>query len=193
MSSSSQSGKKRAKKSGAGNRRIKKKQKKENEVLSSYMRNYLMGESIDNDRGQEEVYSGTTLMDLEVDASISSVDDDTEPLNFETGNVDITDEEVDEMEKNMKEKTARNISDYQNDEEEILPANYSRKFDVNPNIIVDKSNNTFDPVSLVGLKLTNEEMPFLLKMEPCQPSENILKKRCKKQGDRMRHCSQDIF
>ena len=71
--------------------------------------------------------------------------------------------------------------------------NSSKTNCLNPNITNDEANNTFDPASLVGLHLTSDEKSILLKMDPCQPSENILKHWSKMQGNRSRHCSQDIF
>ena len=41
----------------------------------------------------------------------------------------------------------------------------------------DTSRNTFDPSTFVDLQLSNDEKSFLLRMSPCQPSENVLKTR----------------
>jgi hypothetical protein len=60
----------------------------------------------------------------------------------------------------------------------------TREFLSNPNIVVDEVSGTLDPVSLVGLKLSTEEKEKLIKMEPCQPSQQILKLRRKQFGVR---------
>ena len=63
----------------------------------------------------------------------------------------------------------------------------------NPNIIIDNVSGTFDPASLVGLKLSTEEKEKLIRMNPCQPSQQILKLRKKQFGDRSTYCSQQVF
>ena len=69
----------------------------------------------------------------------------------------------------------------------------TREFLSNPNIVVDEVSGTLDHVSLVGLKLSTEEKEKLIKMEPCQPSQQILKLRRKQFGEHSRYCSQQIF
>ena len=54
-----------------------------------------------------------------------------------------------------------------------------RQFLSNPSIIIDDVSGTFDPASLVGLKLSTEEKEKLIKMEPWQPSLQVLKLRKK--------------
>ena len=68
-----------------------------------------------------------------------------------------------------------------------------RQFLSNPSIIIDDVSRTFDPASLVGLKLNTEEKEKLTKMEPCQPSQQVLKLRKKRFGERSRYCSQQVF
>ena len=70
---------------------------------------------------------------------------------------------------------------------ELLPSNCPTSDDVhmseireidegmNDRFKIDMSGNTFDPSTLVGLQLSNNEKSFLLRMNPCQPSENLLK------------------
>ena len=68
-----------------------------------------------------------------------------------------------------------------------------RQFLSNPSIIIDDVSGTFDPASLVGLKLNTEEKEKLIKMEPCQPSQQVLKLRKKQIEERSRYCSQQVF
>lgn len=68
-----------------------------------------------------------------------------------------------------------------------------REFLSNPNIVLDEVSGTFDPASLVGLKFSTEEKEKLIKMEPCQPSQSILKLRTKQFGERSRYWSQQVF
>ena len=46
---------------------------------------------------------------------------------------------------------------------------------MNDRFKIDTSRNTFDPSTLVGLQLSNDTKSFLLRMNPCQPSEHFLK------------------
>ena len=94
--------------------------------------------------------------------------------------------------KHGENASSSNVAKTMNDNELETETSVST-VNLNPRIIIDKSNNTFDPCSLVGMQLSNDEKKILLQMEPCQPSEKILKRRTKRQGDRDRHCSQDTF
>ena len=67
-----------------------------------------------------------------------------------------------------------------------------RQFLSNPSIIDDVSG-TFDPASLVRLKLSTEEKEELTKMEPCQRSQQVLKLRKEQFGECSRYCSQQVF
>ena len=69
----------------------------------------------------------------------------------------------------------------------------SRDDVLNPKIKLEEGYGSFDPASVVGLKLTKNEKLFLLKLEPCQPPKEILKSRKKVHGDRERYCSQKAF
>ena len=69
----------------------------------------------------------------------------------------------------------------------------AKEFLSNPNIIVDETNGTFDPASLVGPTLTTEEKVKLIEMEPCQPNLQILKLGTKQFGERSRYCSKQVF
>ena len=71
--------------------------------------------------------------------------------------------------------------------------NNPRQLQSNPKIVVDEVNRTFDPASLVGLKLRTEDKEQLIKMDPCQPGQSTLKLRKKKFGQRSRYCSQQVF
>ena len=51
---------------------------------------------------------------------------------------------------------------------------------MNARFKIDTSRNTFDPSTLVGLQLSNDEKSFPLRMNPCQPSENFFKNTVKK-------------
>ena len=66
-------------------------------------------------------------------------------------------------------------------------------FSINKAIAINKAHNTFDPASIVGLKLTIEEKALLAQMEPCQPEESLLSSRKKQMGTRLRYCSRQIF
>lgn len=50
-----------------------------------------------------------------------------------------------------------------------------------------------DPACLVGLKLSPHDKYLILKLDPCQPSESILKQRKRQIGQSERCCSQGIF
>ena len=100
-------------------------------------------------------------------------------------------ESEDNIEEDVRKDYPINVTAGQHDLEHELPIESPQKVDLNPRIVIDK--NMFDPSSLVGLQLSRDEKSFLLEMEPCQPSDNVLRARQKKQGDRNRHCSQDIF
>ena len=69
----------------------------------------------------------------------------------------------------------------------------TREFLLNQKIVFDEVSGTFDPASLVGLKLSTEDKVKLIKMNPCQPSQSTLKLRKKQFGERSRYCSQQIF
>ena len=68
-----------------------------------------------------------------------------------------------------------------------------REFLSNPRIVVDEVSGTFDPASVVGLKLSIEEKGKLIKMKPCQPNQSTLKLRKKQFSERSRYCSQKVF
>eukprot|EP00112_Aurelia_sp_Birch-Aquarium-sp1_P018848 Seg4565.5 transcript_id=Seg4565.5/GoldUCD/mRNA.D3Y31 product="Zinc finger MYM-type protein 1" protein_id=Seg4565.5/GoldUCD/D3Y31 len=66
-------------------------------------------------------------------------------------------------------------------------------FSINEAVALDTEHNTFDPASIVGLKLKIEEKALLAQMEPCQPEESLLSSKKKQMGARLRYCSQQIF
>ena len=98
---------------------------------------------------------------------------------FEDLNDDIESSAIDDILGNLDVQSTKTIS--------------SPDIDINPQIRLDKSHNTYDPASLVGVKLSEAEKSFLLHLDPCQPSEKVLKQRYQKQGDRIRHCSHGVF
>ena len=93
-----------------------------------------------------------------------------------------SDKTSDKMEEDVKEVAPNNITVCQNDVENISPMKSPKKVHLNHQIVMDKSNR-FDPSSLVGLQISRDEKEFLLELEPCLPSEDVLKHQAKKQGN----------
>ena len=54
---------------------------------------------------------------------------------------------------------------------------YHRLILTNPQIRLHKSHNTYDPASLVGVKLSEAGKSFLLHLDPHKPSKKVLKQK----------------
>ena len=118
-------------------------------------------------------------LETESGISESELSIDLDHSEFEDLNDDIESSAIDDIPGNLDVQSTKTIS--------------SPDIDINPQIRLDKSHNTYDPTSLVGVKLSEAEKSFFLHLDPCQPSEKVLKQRYKKQGDRIRHCSHGVL
>ena len=122
---------------------------------------------------------GSDAGETESEISESELSVDLDHSEFEDLNDDIGSSAIDDIPGNLDVQRTKTIS--------------SPDIDINPQIRLNKSHITYDPASLVGVKLSEDEKSFLLHLDPCQPSEKVLKQRYKKQGDRIRHCSHGVF
>ena len=151
--------------------------------------------------GTRETCTGSSILQVEQESGA-----DLPQSEKDVGQLDVIDE-LDVLEQGKEVPEVRDYKD-QNVEEALAlqeeddvtePRCYlekhpePRQFLSNPSIIIDDVSGTFDPASLVGLKLNTEEKEKLIKMEPCQPSQQVLKLRKKLFGERSRYCSQQVF
>ena len=151
--------------------------------------------------GSRETESSILQVEQESGAALPQSEKDVDQL-------DVIDE-LDVLEQGKEVPEVREYKDQNVEDEEALalqeendvtgPRCYlekhpePRQFLSNPSIIIDDVSGTFDPASLVGLKLNTEEKEKLIKIEPCQPSQQALKLRKKQFGERSRYCSQQVF
>ena len=207
------------KKSGAEFRKAKKARQHENKQLGSFMLNYLQRDDEKRESEEKTVQdelgkccsskcetpqtseTGSSILQVVEGSGVDSQRSEKD-LN-ELGNLDViqTDDVIEQGEGipaiEVEETLA--MQEQENVAEPTQPSHFQEKHPEcrqtlsNPNIIIDDVSGTFDPASLVGLKLSIEEKEKLIRMNPCQPSQQILKLRTKQFGDRSRYCSQQVF
>ena len=212
MSDNRQSKRKR---SGAESRKAKKARQHENKQLSSFMTQYFQHEDESNvpeaktDLRSDAEGGGNCEGDtpglhgpgaLELD-TLTFEDEQGSPVDSpvavnqgeESSIVEVHQDVENLLEVEETAETTLQEQEYVEEPLTVEEPSQCREFLSNPRIVVDEVSGTFDPASVVGLKLSTEEKAKLIKMKPCQPNQSTLKLRKKQFGERSRYCSQKVF
>ena len=115
--------------------------------------------------GEDNIKLHDMIEKCDTSSSIDDLDGGIISSESALGNAEDHDLYDDESEKKVIDDVHHN-SEFEEEQRDIR---------LNSKIVLDKIMNSYDPASIVDLQLNESEKLYLLKLNPCQPTEKVLK------------------